>query len=203
MIPNVEPKWLGVGANAVDLANSGDTQMKMKNVMLALALAACVSGKALAETANAAPHPLNTAGSVEGLTYQGVKKGVLPASSSGKLIHTGPGFLDAICPFFGAAGTYTLAYDEADGGEFANGLTASNNLSYALTPAVFTVGAYTAIATGEANVGGYPGMRGCFVPPAPIKFVNGLYAQGNGGVTGHTTIFYLHCSDGSNPCSMP
>ncbi len=177
--------------------------MKMKNLLLALALAACASGKALAETANAAPHPLNVSGIVEGLTYQGVKPAVLVASSSGKLIHTGPGFIDAICPYFGTGGTYTLSYDEVDGGELINGLTAGTALSYAITPAVFTAGAYTAANPNGVVSGVYNGMQGCWIPPAPVKFITGLYAFGNGGVTGHTTLFYLHCSNGANPCTMP
>jgi hypothetical protein len=128
----------------------------------------------------------------ENLNFQGVKVKRVSATATAKLLVTGQGFLDAICAFGGVSGKYSLAFDT--GSEHpTNGadlITATDIANYAISPRVYTV-----LDTGSA----LGGNLGCWFPPAPIKFVNGLYGANND--SGHTALFLVHCADGTNPCA--
>ena len=177
---------------------------KMKKLTTAAVLAAFgltfVPQFSHAEAANVAP---SYAGGIrhQNESYMGVKAIRVASSASAQLLHVGAGFVDAVCPFLGTAGNYTMLFDAlaADGAStLVTGPTSANSLTYALTPAVYTAG------TAIASAGIYSlaqNYQGCWVPSSPIKFVNGLYSMAN--ATGHVTIVYAHCADGTNPCVMP
>jgi hypothetical protein len=100
------------------------------------------------------------------------------------LLHAGAIFLDAICPFGGTLGKYSLALDS---GANASGLTI-DSLSLAASPNVPVI---------DSSSSGYA-QGGCWRPSTPIKLANGLVGVQNS--SGHSTLFYVHCSDGDNPC---
>lgn len=159
----------------------------LKGFALALVvLAAVASGSYAVEALNKYP-PANV-GVHETLDFYGVKTTRLVLTASDASLVTGAGFLDAICPFGGTLGKYSMAFD-TDHTAFNSGVTSAVN--YEISPRVYTTNDTTSAAHG---------MQGCWIPPAPIKFVNGLYGQQDDA--GHTTLFYVHCSDASNPCSL-
>lgn len=161
---------------------------QLEGLMLALIFGAVLafmpSFSHAAEAANASPQPLNRAGIVEMLQYQGIKVKRISASSTATLLHNGPGFLDAICSFGGTLGKYSIAYDT-----LAITGVADDLYTNAISPKVY-------VANDSTSAQG--GMLGCWVPPAPIKFVSALYGKASDAA--HQTFFYGHCSDGSNPC---
>jgi hypothetical protein len=114
--------------------------------------------------------PLRLIGSVNGTTAT--------------LLHAGAIFLDAICPFGGTIGKYSLALDS---GANASGLTI-DSLSLAASPNVPVI---------DSTSAGYV-SGGCWWPKSPIKLANGLVGVQNS--SGHSTLFYVHCSNGNNPC---
>jgi hypothetical protein len=109
------------------------------------------------------------------------------ATTTGQQLASGEGFLDAICPFGGTAGKYSMALDSA---QTAANLTV-DSLSLAIAAPV-----YTQVDSG--NLSG--SLSGCVNFTPPRKFVNGLVGVQNSA--GHSTLFLIHCSDGSNPCSL-
>ncbi len=163
--------------------------MKMKNLLLGLILASIVASgqKTHAEAANGSPTVAGRAGIAEMLNYQGIKTKRIVASAAATSLHAGPGFLDAICPFGGTLGKYSLAYDTT--GAPADSAVGQDVFTYVISPKVYTTNDSTSAQHGQ---------MGCWYPPAPIKFVNGLY--GRQSDSGHSTVYYVHCSDGTNPC---
>lgn len=119
------------------------------------------------------------------LDFYGMKVKRIVLSSADALLVTGAGFLDMICASGGTLGKYSMAYDTADTA-YNSSVTSSAN--YAISPTVFTS---TDTTSSNAN-------KGCWIPPAPIKFAKGLYGEANDA--NHTTLYFVHCSDGSNPC---
>jgi hypothetical protein len=131
--------------------------------------------------------PRANAGFHSRLDFYGTKPLRLIGSVNGTtatLLHAGAIFLDAVCPFGGTIGKYSLALDS---GANAAGLTI-DSLSLAATPNVPVI---------DSTSAGYV-SGGCWVPRAPIKLANGLVGVQNS--SGHSTLFYVHCSDGDNPC---
>ncbi len=156
--------------------------------LLALSIAYPVT--VAAEGANR--FPAANVGVHDKLDFYGLKTKRISATTTAALLFSGEGFLDSICAFGGTSGKYSLAFDT--GGETVAAqdlITASKIASYVISPRV-----YTAVDTASSN----GGNLGCWVPPAPIKFVNGLYGANND--SGHTALFFVHCSTGSNPCNM-
>lgn len=126
----------------------------------------------------------------ENLSFYGVKVQRIVRSATGTLLFTGEGFLDAICPFGGTVGKYSMALDS---GEAAAGLTVHSH-SLVLAQPAFTV---TDPDTSSSELPNGP--DGCLRFPNPRKFVNGLVGIANDA--GHTTIYEVHCSSGTNPCT--
>lgn len=160
----------------------------MTGAMLAalLALSPVVS---YAESENASQvQGGNFGGLHESLDFSGVKVKRVVASATATLLATGEGFLDGICPFGGTLGQYSMAYDAVatDGPSIVE-----DAFAYSISPKVYT----TNDSTSSAH-----GMVGCWYPPAPVKFLTGLYGKASNA--GHSTLFLVHCSDGSNPCSL-
>lgn len=125
----------------------------------------------------------------ENLNFQGVKTKRLTLTATSALLVNGPGFLDAICPMGGTLGKYSGAFDTG-GQQVAGSIFVAANNGYKISPHVYT---NTDTTSSNAN-------KGCWVPPAPVKFVTGLYGGQNDA--GHETLFFVHCSDGSNPCEI-
>ncbi len=120
----------------------------------------------------------------ENLKFQGVKILRIDQTADAKSLVEGEGFLDWMCVIGGVTGAYSAAFDtNIAGGAQANLAV----FDYYISPKVDTT-----ISTGN--------LGGCWVPPDPVKFVTGLY--GRQSDAGHTTLFAVHCSDGSNPCTI-
>jgi hypothetical protein len=131
--------------------------------------------------------PAANVGVHDKLDFYGTKPLRLIGSVNGTaatLLHAGALFLDAICPFGGTIGKYSLALDS---GANAAGLTI-DSLSLAASPNVPVI---------DSTSAGYV-SGGCWRPAAPIKLANGLVGVQNS--SGHSTLFYVHCADGDNPC---
>lgn len=157
-----------------------------------LALSVCpVKAHAVASStetaANINKFPTANVGVHDKLDFYGLKVKVITQTSTSSLLHTGAGFLDAICPYEGTLGKYSAAFDTA-GEQVAGNIFVAANSSYRLSPNVYT---NTDTTSADAN-------KGCWFPPAPIKYATGLYGGQND--SGHTTLYYVHCSDGDNPC---
>lgn len=160
--------------------------IKMLFAALLVASATAAPMQVRAESASTAPQLAGRAGIAPSLDYYGLKVKRIVASATGTLLASGELFLDAICPFGGTLGKYSMAFDTGDviG---ANGAAPS----YAISPRVYTTNDTTSAQHG---------MQGCWVPPAPIKVVNALYGRQDDA--GHSTLFLVHCSSGTNPCSL-
>jgi hypothetical protein len=133
--------------------------------------------------------PAANVGVHDKLDFYGTKPLRLIGSVNGTaatLLHAGALFLDAVCPFGGTIGKYSLALDSGDSASVAN-LTI-DSLSLAATPNVPVI---------DSTSAGYV-SGGCWRPNAPIKLAHGLVGVQNS--SGHSTLFYVHCADGDNPC---
>ncbi len=159
---------------------------KMQNLMVSVAAVAFLASSGYAaEVAN--KFPTSQGGqSHEMLQFMGLKVKRITASASATALVSGPGFLDAICPFGGTLGKYSMAYDT-----YTNPTAvADDNYTLAISPKVYTTNDTTSAQHGQ---------MGCWVPPAPIKFITGMYGKQDSA--GHSTQYFVHCSDGSNPCA--
>lgn len=122
------------------------------------------------------------------LEFYGMKPLRITTHTTGaQLLHVGAIFLDAICPWGGTLGKYSLALDS---GANSAGLT-FDSIALAASPNVY-------IDSASSGSLGSLGKNGCWVPPFPVKLANGLVGVQND--TAHQTLFYVHCSDGTNPC---
>lgn len=156
--------------------------------LLVLGASVLVPVQAFAESQNRMP---GSQGGLkhENLSFYGVKIKRIVRSATPTQLFTGEGFLDAICPFGGTAGKYSIALDSGEG---ASGLSVHSH-SLALSGPAFTV---VAPDTG-ANLPNGP--DGCLRFPNPRKFTNGLVGAADDA--GHSTLFEVHCSSGPNPCT--
>lgn len=155
-------------------------------VALVLAFAASLPLRSHAENANRAPQDGSRGGLHENLKFQGRKTKRIVASASATLLVSGEGFLDAICAFGGTLGKYSMAYDTA-----AGDFVADDTYTYAITPKVYTTNDSTSAQHGNV---------GCWEPRDPVKFTAGLYGKASNN--GHATLYYVHCANGANPCSL-
>ena len=166
--------------------------MKTLNKLFGAALAlvlAFAPVASYAETESSSPNQGASFGGLHNnLIFMGVKVKRIILSSTDAQLFTGEGFLDAICPFGGTLGKYSMAYDTA--ASTYNDFGASSSANVAVSPMVYT---NTDSTSNDAN-------KGCWIPPAPIKIVNGLRGEAND--SGHVTLFLVHCSTGTNPCQM-
>lgn len=158
-----------------------------------LALSVLFPMKAAAEARNS--HPASNVGYHQRLDFYGLKAKRVVASATATALVVGPGFLDAICTFGGTLGKYSMAFDTIGGSgvgdNSGNTDFPSSSHQYAISPKVYTTNDTTSSQHGQL---------GCWVPPAPIKFIAGLY--GDADSAGHTTLYFVHCSDGDNPCEL-
>ena len=128
----------------------------------------------------------------DNMSFMGVKVKRITLSATAALLVTGEGFLDAVCTYGGTIGKYSMAFDTGD--IVALSALTPTALALAITPPV-----YTQIGTVVVNSGGAPKEGACFVPVAPIKFVHALYGKNDAAT--ELSLFYVHCSDGTNPCA--
>jgi len=171
---------------------------KLKKVgLVALALAAlAVAPVHAAESGNQSPAQAGQWGGIhQNLDFMGMKVKRLVATGTAKLLVSGEGLLYGVCAFGGTVQKYSMAFDTTASAQLEavglGGTTDHNaNYEYALSPKVFTTPTYD---TTSEN-------RGCWFPPNPVKFTTGLY--GDQDDSGHSTVFYVGCSDGDNPCGI-
>lgn len=110
-------------------------------------------------------------------------------AATGEQLITGESFLDMICTIGGTVGQYSMAMDSA-GGASSVVTTKPAYWAMAIAPQVFVQNGTTSQAPAGCGAG-------CWCPPFPIRFESGLV--GVQSATGHTSLYYVHSSSGSNP----
>lgn len=131
-------------------------------------------------------------------SFVGLKQHLLKGTASATAIVTGDqGLLYGICRFSATLTDYAKAFDYTSNDTIATLFAPDTALGtahevYIMAPYVFS---HIAPAAGEYTVA--ESVRGCWVPPWPIRFENGLVGKNN-SATGYSLFFY-RLDDGDNP----
>ncbi len=148
--------------------------------LLLVAAALLVQAEPALHAQYSAPKDAGTALAFDNPSFIGVKPTWTNDSTSPVQLYTGRGLLYAACSSGGVANAYSLAFDTS----VRTTVTILSSL-YLMTPAVF------ATATTP-----FYGGAGCWVPPWPVQFENGLV--GVNTAAGFRTMFYYR-PNGKNP----